>query len=194
MNARKRKPLAVRLFDEHPIYRGIEAGAYAHFEAAMRLSLNSKNLEHQRVTIQRMFRDGRELLSWLRRPLGRPARSEVVLSTITKIISQATLPPEQKEECVRLAMKRLRGRPAESKYLAVSALEAKLARPDLTWEQITSRVCPCTKLSHDSCCTENLERQVGRLKALVRRTDILPFILASTKSVTLRRNLRDTLG
>ena len=194
MNARRRKSLAARLFDQHPIHRGIEAGAFARLEAARRLCLNSQERKRKSATVQRMLREGRELLSWLQPPLSERERSEVVLSTIMKVISRETLVPEQKTEILRLATKRPRGRPADSKYLAVCALETKLARPEATWEQITVQVCKCTKPRHDTCCTENLERQAGRLKALLRRTEILPLIFATTKSVALKRNLRDMLG
>jgi hypothetical protein len=194
MNARKRKPLAARLFGEHPIRRGIEAGAYAHLETARRLSLNPQERERQIATIRRMFRDGRELLGWVLPPLSERGRSEVVLGVVKKMISLAPLPPEQKVEGLRLATKRPRGRPADSKYLAVYALEAKLARPESKWGEIAAFMCPCTKPIHDSCCTENLERQVGRLRALLRRTKIAPIILAATRNHTLRRNLRRMLG
>jgi hypothetical protein len=194
VSARKSKPPAARLFDEHPIRRGIEAGAFAYLQAAFRLAINSQDREHQSTKIQRMLRDGWELLGWVTPPLRRHARSQVDLRMIEKMISHTALPPEQKIQGIRLVTKRPLGRPAESKYLAVCALEAKVARPEATWEQITACVCPCTKPTHNSYCTDNLEKQVGRLKKVLHRTKVISFVFASAKNRTLKHNLLAVFG
>jgi hypothetical protein len=140
-----------------------------------------------------MLREGRELLGWLRGPLSDRQRDESVLRIVQQLISRTGLSPEQKIEGLRVVLKRPRGRPADSRYLAVIALEAKVARPEATWAQITRLVCHCAKPSHDSYCTDNVERQVVRVKGLIRETGVMPLILATTKSATLRRNLRKML-
>src|SRR5216683_2491839 len=194
MHARKRTTLAVRLFDLHPIYRGIEAGAFAHFQVALSMALDPQTRETQRATIQRMFHDCSELLGWIRRPLGDRERNEVVLSLIEKVLSNLTMSPEQKVTFIELSTKRPRGRPSDSKHLAVYALEVKAVRPVTKWEKVTELLCPCTKPGHDSCCVENLKSQVKRLRLLLCNTGLVPLIVATAVHRTLKLKLQALLA
>ena len=193
MTARKRKTLAVRLFDEHRFCAAaIEAAAFARLEAARRLSLNSQDREHQRAAIQRMFREGRKLLGWLSQPSDMDRRDRALVRVLSLILTQPKLTAKFKADCIRTAPRRPRGRPPERKLRAVYALETKLARPEATWEEITACSCPCTKRDgHDECCIENLESEVKRLKSVLRALDLIPSILADATHTLLKRNLQE---
>lgn len=194
MSARKRTTLAARLFDLHPIYGGIEAGALAKVHVAMDMAMDPREREAHKTMIQRMFRDGRELFDWIHHPLEERERSEVTLRALRTVIDHSNLSPRQKLEYLRTAVGRPRGRPSELKLLAVYALEAKLARPEATWDQITRLLCPCKKQRHDSYCSDNLQSEVRRLKSLLRRMDLARLIVAHVKHSALRQNLQEMLG
>jgi hypothetical protein len=194
MSARKRTTSAARLFDLHPIYGGIEAGAFARVRIAMDMVMDPRKREAQKATIQGMFRDGRELFGWIHRRLEERERSEVTLRALSTMIDHSNLSPEQKFKYLRAAVRRPRGRPSELKLLAVYALETKLARPEANWDQITKRLCPCPKQSHDCCCSNNLQSEVRRLKSLLRRTGLVRLIIAHAKHSALKQNLQEMLG
>jgi hypothetical protein len=185
--------LASRLFNLHPIYRGIEAATYSRLKLALHLAADPQTRDARIENIRRCFREGGELLRWLLSPRSETARDEIVSGMIKQVLA-STLPAGKQVEAARIALKRPRGRPQETRKLAVYALEAKLARPEATWEQITAPACRCTKPKHDSYCAENLESQVRRLKSLLRRTGVASEIIARAKHPTLRRNLQTMLG
>jgi len=196
MGAGKRTTLAVRLFDLHPIYHGISAGALAHLQVALRLALDSRTPEAQKATIRRMFKDGSELLGWLQQPREEGDRCETVLKVVRSVISlpSSSLSSEKKIEFLRAATKRSVGRPPDSKLLTVYALEVKAARPKTKWKEVTELLCVCRSQKHDSCCEENLKSQVKRLKSLLNRTGLTTLIVAKAKHQVLKSNLRTVLS
>ena len=194
MAARKRKSSAARGFDAHPVRLGVEAGAYACFQAALELMHSSQGAERDNSTIRKLFRDGRDLFRWLSPPFTDLQRKESVLSTARKLLSHESLSVELKMKGLQTITKSPRGRPADSKHSVIFALEAKLAFPEMGWKQITPKFCPCTKREHDSCCVDNLESQIARLKTLIRRTGILPLISRAARGAAFKRNLHDMFG
>ncbi len=192
MAARRRTTLAVQFFDLHPIRRGLKAGAFVYLQDAVRLAVDPQSRALRRADIKQCFHRGSELLRWLRPSLRSKQESDELSASVLGHISQSDLPPELKLKFASLVGRRPRGRPQESKSLAVTALEAKLARPEATWMQIAALLCPCPK--HNEYCGKNLEAQVKRLRSLLRKTGLVPLIVASAKPLLLKRNLQELLG
>ena len=141
MVARKRSTPAFRLFDFHPICSGIKAGAYARLRAALEQAVNAEKRHADFSEIRRCFREGDELLRWLLPTSDKDIHDKAVVDVVSAILNQPNLSPSIKAECIRLAPRRPRGRPSERKLRAVYALEAKLARPEATWEANRGPAC-----------------------------------------------------
>jgi hypothetical protein len=193
MAARRRTTLAAELFALHPIRRGLEAGAFAYLKAALQLAVDPQSQALRRTDIKQYFQYGKELLSWLSRP-GTAQESDEIAASVLRRIVQTDLPAQLMLQAASLVGRRRRGRPTESKFLAVLALEAKLARPEVKWKQIVGFVCQCGRLQHDEYCVENLEVQVRRLRSLLRRTGLARLIVANAKLPLLKRNLQNLVG
>jgi len=193
MAARGRTTLTVQLFVMHPIRKGLEVGASIYIQLAAELAVDLKARLLRCADIKQCFRDGKELLSWLSHPRSQQELDELDASVLSHIV-QAEMRPQLKLKFASHVGRPGRGRPTETKFLAVLALEAKLARPEVKWKQITGFVCQCGKLEHNDCCVENLEAQVRRLRALLRRTGLARLIIANAKPPLLKRNLQELIG
>lgn len=194
MAAYKRSTRAVQLFAMHPIRRGLKAGAFAYLQIALQLAVDPQSRAVRRADIKQYFRWGKELLRWLNPPLRSRQESDEIAASVLGHIVQSELSPELKVKFASLVGRRPRGRPQESKSLAVTALEVKLARPEAKWEQITALLCPCSKPKHDEYCVKNMEAQVKRLRSLLRGTGLVPLIVAKAKPLVLKRNLQELVG
>ncbi len=65
-----------------------------------------------------------------------------------------------------------RGRPATHRSMTIQATEMKMLNPELTWKEITKRLCTCRKGAHDSDCERTLCRDVTRLRTVLRKHGI----------------------
>src|SRR5271167_4042190 len=132
MAARRRTTLALRLFNLHPIYRGIEARAYSRMRFAFEAAMSPSKWQLDKKDVQRLFSDGRTLLGWLLQPADMNRRDEVLVAAVSRVLELPNLTPRMKAYCIRFAPRRPLGRPSELKLRAVYALEARLARPHAT--------------------------------------------------------------
>jgi hypothetical protein len=128
-----------------------------------------------------------ELLKWLV-PTGTPRQRQAVLMSAFEASD-----PKAKTELFRSVVSHLRGlrrgRPVTPKRrLWVEALEKKLrgknGLKELSWMEITIKLCDCDKPAHTQQCKNRIRQGVRKLQRMLQKYQISPSLMAKRPDPT----------
>lgn len=167
--ASRRSPTGGRaLSKSSELRKGIKRVVLAKGRRLARLvrpsALSSSNVE----LAQRIVTELRELVRWVDVPLPHFPDGERIkrIEKAAGLLRESGVSEITVAGAVQQWQKRPRGRPMERSYLALCALEMKMATPTLTYARIAKKL--------KTASADDLRRNVRRLKAILRRHGIMP--------------------
>lgn len=166
------EPTIRELHRQHPIQAGMLSALFQRMLEVIRLStlkLAPKDFAAKAVPL---LAGVRELSAWLVDPKNELSPSEIqadIDSWVSSYVSTGFKGVADFAETLRKAwLGKRRGRPAQRRLAAIEALEAKLADPNLKWEELAERFYPSAKNENIDSPAQALRQEVIALRKVLK--------------------------
>jgi hypothetical protein len=170
------EPIIRELHQQHPIQARMLSAIFKRFLEVIRLSTLKLAPEEFTAKAVPLLTGAKELSAWLVDPKNEPSLCEIqadIDSWASGYVSTGIKGVADFAETLRRAwLGKPRGRPVERRQAAIEALEAKLANPNIKWEDLAERLYPSAKDENINSPAQALRQEVIALRKVLKKYGI----------------------
>jgi hypothetical protein len=170
------EPILRELQREHPIQAGMLSAIFRKELEVVRLNTLNLAKEDFQARATPLLAGANELGKWLADPKNAPSTSEInadIELWVRSYVGAGLKGVADYTDQLRKAwLTQPRGRPATRRRAAMEALEAKLADPNLTWEDLAEKFYPSAKDENIDSPAQALRQEVIALRQVLRKYGI----------------------